>query len=147
MTDRVHRELAAGRWYALTIHEQLGNIGSEVNRTLNWRSRNPSMVQPALERALEPIDLTLDDRRVRASVHRLRELCRVRGRFLDFVVGENRYRSTEAAIRRYFDVHALAARRAREHASRRRHHQARSTVVPLVTARPSAGNPAPSSTR
>lgn len=113
MTEPKHRELAAGRWWTLTLAEQLGNVGSEVGRALNWRSRDPRISQGALERALELIDLTLDDPRHRASVARLRELCRVRETLLDFLVGPNQYGSSEAALRRYFDAFAVAARRAR----------------------------------
>ena len=31
-----HKELAAGRWQTLTLSEQMGNIGSEVYRSINW---------------------------------------------------------------------------------------------------------------
>ena len=113
MTDVRHRELAAGRWWTLTLAEQLGNVGSEVSRTLKWRSRDPRIAQGALERALELIDLTRDDPRHRASVARLRELCRVREVLLDFLVGPNQYGSTEASLQRYFDAFAVAATKRR----------------------------------
>jgi hypothetical protein len=112
MTDMKHRELTAERWWTFTLAEQLGNIGSEVSRTLKWRSRNPEIAQRAMERALELIDLTLDDRRHRSSVARLREICRVREVLLDFLVGPNQYASTEVTLQRYFDAFAVAARRA-----------------------------------
>lgn len=32
--SHLHQELAASRWNLLTLVEQLGNIGSEVERTL-----------------------------------------------------------------------------------------------------------------
>jgi hypothetical protein len=32
MNEIQHRDLAAGRWWQLTLAEQLGNIGSEVSR-------------------------------------------------------------------------------------------------------------------
>ncbi len=112
MTDMKHRELTAERWWTFTAAEQLGNIGSEVSRTLKWRSRNPEIAERAMARALELIDLTLDDPRHRASVARLREICRVREVLLDFLVGPNEYNSTEVALQRYFDAFAVAARRA-----------------------------------
>ena len=65
-----------------------------------------------MERALELIDLTLDDPRQRSSVARLREICRVREVLLDFLVGPNQYSSTEVTLQRYFDAFAVAARRA-----------------------------------
>jgi hypothetical protein len=97
----------------LTLAEQLGNVGSEVSRTLKWRSRDPRIARGAMERALELIDLTLDDPRHRASVARLRELCRVREVLLDFLVGPNQYGSTEVSLLRYFDAFAVAATKRR----------------------------------
>jgi hypothetical protein len=49
------------------------------------------------------------DMRHRASVARLREICRAREVLLDFLNGANQYRSTEADLRRYFDAFAVAA--------------------------------------
>ena len=109
MTGFVHRELADGRWGTLSLAEQLGNIGSEVSRALNWRERNPELVQRSLDRALELFHLTLDDPRHRASLARLREICRAREVLLDYVAGPNQFGSTDATIRRYYDVFACAA--------------------------------------
>jgi hypothetical protein len=111
MSEAVHRELGAGRWWSLTLAEQLGNIGSEVSRTLKWRSRDARIAQGAMERALELIELTLDDPRHRASAARLRELCRMREVLLDYLVGPNQYGSTGNSLQRYFDVFAAAATR------------------------------------
>ena len=112
MTDMKHRELTAERWFTFTLAEQLANVGSEVSRTLKWRSRNPEIAERAMARALELIDLTLDDPRHRSSVARLREICRAREVLLDFLVGPNQYGSTEVTLQRYFDAFAVAARRA-----------------------------------
>ena len=109
MTGFTHRELAAGRWWTLSLAEQLGNVGSEVSRTLKWRSRNPELARRSLERALELFHLTLDDPRHRSSVARLREICRAREVFVDYVAGSNQYRSNDFTIQRYFDAFACAA--------------------------------------
>ena len=111
MTRIWHREMAAGRWWELTLAEQLGHVGSEVSRTLKWRSRNPRISQGAMERALELIDLTLADPRHRASVARLREIARAREVLVDFLVGSNQYSTTGPALQRYFDAYAVAARK------------------------------------
>ncbi len=113
MRDLKHGDGFIERWHALSLAQQLGNVGSEVSRALKWRSRNPTIAQGALERALELIDLTLDDPRHAASVARLREICRVRETLLDYFLGNNRYGWTEATLRRYFDAFAMAAARAR----------------------------------
>ena len=31
-----HRDLAAGRWWELSLAAQLGNVGSEIGRALRW---------------------------------------------------------------------------------------------------------------
>jgi hypothetical protein len=93
----------------MSLAEQLGNVGSEVGRALRWRSRDLRIAEAALHRALELIDLTLDDPRHRASAARLREICRVREVLLDFLVGTNQYGSTEATVQRYFDAFAVVA--------------------------------------
>ena len=67
MTSTQHRDLAAGRWWELTLAEQLGNVGSEVSRAARWTGRNPDLATRALHRALELVDLTLADPRLRLS--------------------------------------------------------------------------------
>jgi hypothetical protein len=110
MSEIQHRELAAGRWWQLSLAEQLGNIGSEISRAVRWSGRNADLARGALERALELIDLTLDDPRHRASPARLRELARTREVVVDFFDGPNEYGSTAASLQKYFDAYALAVR-------------------------------------
>ena len=112
MTEIQHRDLAAGRWWTLSLCEQLGNVGSEVSRAIRWTSRNPDMAQGALYRALELMDLTLADPRHRQSPARLREMARTREVVVDFFAGSNQYSSSAADLQKYFDAYALAARRA-----------------------------------
>lgn len=113
MSNVQHKQMAAGRWWELTLCEQLAHIGSEVSRFLRWRERNPRIAQGALMRAIELLDLTLDDTRHRTSVARLREIARTREVLLDFVVGPNAYHSSGPALQKYFDVFARAAARVR----------------------------------
>ena len=109
--DAQHRDLAAGRWWALSLAEQLGNIGSEISRAIRWTSRNPDTAQAALYRALELLDLTLADPRLRRARPRLREVARVREVVVDFFAGSNQYGSTSASMQKYFDAYAIAARK------------------------------------
>jgi hypothetical protein len=60
---KYHKELAAGRWFKFSLPEQMGNIGSEVHRSINWFLKKDDRFQAAFERALELFDLTLKDRR------------------------------------------------------------------------------------
>lgn len=64
-----------------------------------------------MERAIELLDLTLDDPRHRRSITRLREIARTREVLLDFLVGPNEYGSDGPGLQRYFDAYAMAAAR------------------------------------
>src|SRR5262249_28087824 len=105
-----HRDLAGGRWFALSLAEQMANIGSEVSRAARWTGRNTDLARGALYRALDLIDLTLDDPRHRQSVARLREIARMREVVVDFFAGSNEYGATPASLLKYFDEFARAAR-------------------------------------
>jgi hypothetical protein len=111
VSDAQHRDLAAGRWLELSLAEQLGHVGSEVSRAVRWTSRNPDLARGALYRALDLLDLTLADPRLRRSVARLREIARAREVVADFFAGPNQYGSTGASLQKYFDAYAIAARR------------------------------------
>ncbi len=104
-----HKELAAGRWNQLSFLEQMANIGSEVERALNWMAKkNPDYSRRAFERALGLIDLTLDSV---TGAARFKELTRVREAVVDFFSGSNQFRSTATSWRRYFLPFTYAARR------------------------------------
>ena len=104
-----HKELAAGRWKQLSFLEQMANIGSEVERALNWRAKNnPGYCQKAFYRALELIDLTLE---AVTTFPRRKELARTREVLADYFFGENQFGSTEASWRKYFFHFTFAARR------------------------------------
>lgn len=111
MSGSTHRELAAGRWWSLSLAEQLGNIGSEISRATAWSTRHPQRAEGALHRALDLFDLTLDDPRLRRSLPRLREIARAREVVVDFFAGPNQYRTTAASLQKYFDAFAAVARR------------------------------------
>ena len=113
MTGLQHRDIARGQWWSLSVAEQFGNIGSEISRAVRWSAKNPATAEAALYRALELIDLTLDDPRHRQSAPRLREIARAREVVIDFLAGPNEYGSTGASLQKYFDQFACAARLAR----------------------------------
>lgn len=113
MTERQHRDVAREGWFRLSLAEQFGNIGSEISRAGSWSTKNPDTARAALYRALELIDLTLDDPRHRQSFPRLREIARTREVVVDFFAGPNEYGSTSASLQKYFDHFALAARHVR----------------------------------
>jgi len=112
MSETQHRDLASGRWWQLSLAEQMGHVGSEVSRAVRWTSRNPDLARGALHRALELLDLTLADPRQRQSLARLREIARAREVVADFFAGPNQYGSTASSLQKYFDAYAMAARKA-----------------------------------
>lgn len=64
------------KWLNLTKAQQIGNIGSEIARAAYWEERNDiANRNSALERSLELLDLTLDDRRWNAGI---KEIARFR---------------------------------------------------------------------
>lgn len=102
------------RWRTLTLSEQFGNIGSEVERALSWTERgNAAFAASALDRSLQLIDLTIADPRRRAPGP-LRELTRIREILCDFFLGGNRYDTSAGFLRSYFNGFAVAAQRKRE---------------------------------
>ncbi len=104
-----HKELAQGRWKQLSFFEQMANLGSEVERALNWQAKNNSLYsQKASNRALELADLALD---AAETFPRRKELARLREALVDYFYGENQFGSTEASWRKYFFHFTYAARR------------------------------------
>lgn len=75
-----HSDTLALRWSELTLAEQLGNVGSEVSRMINWRHKDRTIADRAFERMLELIDLTLANLHDR---HRLQEIARARETIVD----------------------------------------------------------------
>lgn len=104
-----HKGLAAGRWSQLSLLEQMANIGSEVERALSWRAKNnEDYTQKAFERALELIDLTLEN--ISDPGH-FKEITRMRETIVDYFFGVNQFLSTESSFRKYFLSFTYAARK------------------------------------
>jgi hypothetical protein len=108
----LHPELAAGRWHAMSLAEQLGNVGSEYERALRWKEKgNAKYFEGAFARMLELLDLTIADPRWRN--HRLKELCRLREFICDELLNEVREFPDPRDLRQYFLAFAFAARAGR----------------------------------
>jgi len=104
-----HKSLAGGRWGKLSLLEQMANIGSEVERALNWRTKNNTdYAQKAFERTLELIDLTLENT---VNFAHLKEITRLREAVVDYFFGTNQFMSTESSWRNYFSHFTYAGRR------------------------------------
>ena len=103
----VHSGLAA-RWCNLSIVEQLGNVGSEVERAIRAHAAgNAARFDSALSRALELFDLTATDPRWRGP--RRREILRAREEFCRVFFDNNVDPQMAAGLERYFRYFAQAA--------------------------------------
>jgi hypothetical protein len=106
MSEFIHKDLASGRWFQMTLAEQLGNIGSEVYRAGKQQGRNRNLFDKAVARALELFDLTMEDKRWRG---RIKEIGRARDVFCDAVLGGDEYDSSFQNIQKYFDYFGILA--------------------------------------
>ncbi len=102
-----HKELVTGGWQKLSFYEQMGNIGSEISRALNWRNKDEKLYENAIDRAFELLDLTIADFRWRL---RLKEIVRVRELLADAMFGGKEYQTTFEDLNDYFFHFAFAAR-------------------------------------
>lgn len=100
-TNFQHKELAEGRWGEIPFNLQMGNIGSEVSRSLKWREKgNEKRMDAAINRALELFDLSI---RFNHDPAKLKELCRAREEFCDYFFGGNYFQTDPARMQRYYD--------------------------------------------
>lgn len=105
----IHKNLADGKWFEMSLCAQLGNVGSEVGRAANWqRKGNMESRDKALERAFELLDLTISGIK---NSNELKELCRTREVLADVFYGDNQYNDSPEAMEKYFYQYALEARR------------------------------------
>lgn len=108
-----HKNLAAGRWFELSLIEQLANIGMDIERTIRWKQKgNIESSMQAFERALDLLNLSIVD--VKNS-KRLKELTRTREALIDYFMCDNEYGSTDKSWQDYFYPfnYAVALRRGR----------------------------------
>ncbi len=109
MSSVIHTNLAEGKWFTLSLSEQLGNVGSEVGRAANWQKKGQSeMETKALDRAFDLLDLTIADARWQTG---RKELCRAREVLADTFFGDRQYGDTPEKLEKYFFEFALAARK------------------------------------
>jgi len=102
----LHQGLTQEKWQKLSFLAQMGNVGSEIGRTINWLPKNQAQGQAAFDRGLELLDLTLVDPKNRK---RLKELCRLRECLADYFYGDNEFGSTDASWEQYFYGFTYAA--------------------------------------
>lgn len=95
------------KWAKLSLFEQMGNIGSEVGRSMNALQRgDQESLDGAYRRGLDLIDATVD---AWNSEHRKRELLRARELFTYAVESQK----IDRQLDNYFLQYAIAARATR----------------------------------
>jgi len=96
------------KWQKLSFFEQMANIGSEVERAILWREKDKEYSKLAIYRALELLDLTVEDPK---NKKRLKELLRVRECLVDYFFFDNIYQSSDEKWRNYFYAFNYAVRK------------------------------------
>lgn len=97
------------RWASLTLFEQMGNIGSEVGRSIRAsRTGDKATFDGALVRTLDLFDATVEVLVARRSV-RAREVLRAKDQYLQLFYGDSSP-SEAQQLENYFMEFAVAAR-------------------------------------
>ncbi len=102
----IHSEETRLDWPKHSIEYQMGNIGSEVSRSLKWTKRNDQKRSAAaIDRALELFDLTIECNAKNPA--RLRELLIAREEFCDYFFNNNSWQTDPKRMQRYYDGFAI----------------------------------------
>jgi hypothetical protein len=96
----IHKELEPDRWFKFSLFEQLANVGSDIERTIQWKKKgNLEYSKNAFERALELLDLTIADPK---NKKRLKEILRTRECLISYFMYDNEYSFTDEFWQSYF---------------------------------------------
>lgn len=106
-TVNCHHKGLAERWGEMSFELQMGNVGSEVYRSLKWQGKNETHFQQAFERALELFDFTIEA--AIGDSAKLKEVCRAREEFCDYCLG-NSWGTDPKKMMRYYDDFAIKGR-------------------------------------
>ena len=96
------------KWLSFSTAEQFGNIGSEIARAKNFQNKGDvEQMNRSIFRALELIDLTVEDHRLSG---RLKELLRYRELLCDIYCGTHYFNVSLENLENYCLPFALRAR-------------------------------------
>jgi hypothetical protein len=103
-----HKGIADGRWFELSLMEQMANVGCDVDRAIRWKNKgNVLYSDDALKRAFDLLFLTIKDPK---NKKRLKEVMRVKELLIDYFMDKNIYFSTDEMWHKYFlDYNYMAA--------------------------------------
>lgn len=98
------------RWAALSIFEQMGNIYSEVGRSISAKQQHRQQdCELAVVRALDLFDATIEGL-VQQKSPRAKEVLRAKDQYLHVLYDQHTEPKSFADIDRYFMQYAIAAR-------------------------------------
>ena len=105
----IHSEETRKNWGEHSIAYQMGNIGSEVSRSLKWTEKgNQARADKAIDRALELFDFTVNANTKNSP--RLTEILKAREEFCDYFFGGNSWGTDPVKMQRYYDQFAMMMR-------------------------------------
>ena len=109
----IHGENLRKEWANFPITYQMGNIGSEVSRSLKWTEKgNKVRAAKAIDRALELFDFTIS---ANIKNHaRLTEILKAREEFCDYFFGGNSWHTDPAKMQKYYDDFVIMSQIAME---------------------------------
>jgi hypothetical protein len=98
------------RWATMSIFEQMGNIYSEVGRSITAKQHNKQQdCDYAVVRALDLFDATVDNL-VKQKSPRIKEVLRAKDQYLHAIYDQPAKSDIFTDIDRYFMQYAIAAR-------------------------------------
>ena len=105
----IHSDEVRRDWRNHSINYQMGNIGSEVSRSLKWSaSGNTARANKAIDRALELFDFTIE---ANLDNHaRLTEILKARDEFCDYYFANNSYHTDPSKMQKYYDGFVMMER-------------------------------------
>lgn len=110
--EYIHGEETLKDWGNHPITYQMGNIGSEVSRSLKWQEKgNEVRASKAIERALELFNFTILANRKNPS--RLKEIIIAKEEFEDYFLGGNTWHTDPKKMQKYYDDFVMMERLAR----------------------------------
>ena len=105
----IHSDDVRKNWKNHSITYQMGNIGSEVSRSLKWFQKgNEQRANKAIDRALELFDFTIEANL--GNSFRLTEILKAREEFCDYFFGNNSWGTEPAMMQRYYDGFVMMER-------------------------------------
>lgn len=89
-------------WFTMPVGIQLANVGSEVNRAIQWKKRgNEQRAVNFCNKAIEFLKLIKEDPK---NEHRKRELDFCIEELKDYFLGENIWKTTDETLMKYYDA-------------------------------------------